>query len=138
MQTGVDFSSHCCTTSAHFSLHEQGARLRVTPLWQLTSSQSSAALLELPTEEPVDMTRLTAALALVRQPQAQVCAPHSSTHQTLTANKSVMHLCVMLLASVDSWQNVSEGLCAQWVWPGRTFFFVLNVFFFFCVAQTVA
>ena len=50
----------------------QGVRVRVTPLWQLTTSQSSSALLELPMEDLPDSARLAAALVICRQPHAQV------------------------------------------------------------------
>lgn len=49
-----------------------GVRVRVTPLWQLTTSQSSSALLELPTEDLPDSARLAAALVICRQPHAQL------------------------------------------------------------------
>lgn len=54
----------------------QGVRVRTTPLWELMP-QLSAVLLELPAEETPDQATVAAALAFVRQPQAQV---PSSTH----------------------------------------------------------
>ena len=58
----------------------QGVRVRVTPLWQLSTSQSSSVLLELPAEEEIGHEQVTAALALIRQPQTQVemcCSLHA-------------------------------------------------------------
>lgn len=74
----------------------QGLRVRVTPLWQLTTSQSSSALVELPVEDQVDSARLTAALALCKQSQAQVRLQNYDTH----AIHLLLSLGAVLTASV--------------------------------------
>ena len=50
----------------------QGVRVRVTPVWALTTPQASAALLELPPQEAPDHATVAAALVALRQPHAQV------------------------------------------------------------------
>ena len=68
-----------CSSSSQTLPCTQGVRVRVTPLWQLTTSQSSSALLELPVEDLPDSARLAAALVICRQPHAQVRLHHCAS-----------------------------------------------------------
>ena len=45
----------------------------MTPLWPLTTQEGSAALVELPVEEPCENVQVTMALRSLKQPNAQVC-----------------------------------------------------------------
>ena len=59
----------------------QKVRVKVTPVWQLTTPQASVALLELPSEDTPDQEATAAALAACRQPHAQVCPPLLCVHK---------------------------------------------------------
>lgn len=57
----------------------QGVRVRVTPLWSLGTQSASTALLELPSNEPVESITVTMALRGLGQPHTQVPSFNNGT-----------------------------------------------------------